>query len=321
MKATILNGKEYQKTIFNKIKNEIIQIEKEHSRKPGITFIGCIGHLPLMKYTLGLHEKAARELGFKTIVETCPHTISEKDLLDVVDKHNNDDTVHAIILFQPVPKHINAINIIERINNKKEVEGFHPKNIIETLTKGLKGNQNSMCLPMALKELFKISDIKIESGQQFTFVADQDFLSNPFRSLILRTASSLVVPPDCVLTIVDSAHKELMKICEQADYLIIISEKPEFFSPTSLKPDMCIVDIYSNLVKEIPSKKNPEILVPVIKGGVDTEAVMKLPVKIAPCPGGLMPVLLAILFKNVLEAFKFTIFNENSNLQAKATFH
>ncbi|NNC50303.1 MAG: hypothetical protein HKO01_07180 [Flaviramulus sp.] len=307
MKAKILSGKEYQKTNFNEIKNEITQIVKKHKKRPGITFICCLGHLPLMKYTLDIHKEASNKLGFKTIIEIFSPKATEQDLFEVVDKHNNNDSVHAIVLFQPVPKHINALSIIERINRKKEVECFHPENIMETLIKGLKGSLYPMCLPIALMELFKISDIKIETGQQFTFVADRDFLSNAFRSLILRTASSLVVPSDCVMTIVDSEHKQLMKICEKADYLIIVSEKPGFFKPKSLKPNMCIVDVYSNLVNEIPHKTNPDMKVPIIKGGVDTDLVKKLPVNFAPCPGGLMPILLPILFKNVLKAFKLNV--------------
>lgn len=304
METKILNGTAYQNSIFNEIKNEISDIKARHNMIPGIAFIACVGHLPLMKYTIALHDQTAIGLGFHAIIERRPHTVEEEELIEIIEKLNQDDTIHAIILLQPVPKHINAIRIIEKIDRDKEVEGFHPINVIDTLTKGVYNTKYPMCLPVALIELFKNAGIEFQKGQEFVFAADQDFISNPFRSLILRTASSQIVPSDCSFTIVNNENEKIMDFCKRADFLFIISENPEFLKPEWLKPGVCIVDIYSNLVKEVPSKNNPNILIPVIKGGINTEAVKNIAGKIAPCPGGLMPILLAVLFRNALIAFK-----------------
>jgi len=311
MKTRILNGSNYQNSIFNKIKNEIEVIKVNQGRMPGIAFIAYVGHLPLMKYNIALHHKTAQGLGFNSRIETLPHTADEEDVFAIIEKLNLDDEIHAIVLLQPVPKHINAISIIEKIQKDKEVEGFHPQNVIETLTKGVYNTLYPMCLPTALIELFKISDIKIKEGQEFVFVADQGFISDPFRSLILRTASSQIVPKGCSLTVVNSDNNKIKDFCKRADYLMVISETPEFLNPEWLKPGVCIVDIYSNLIKEIPSKKNPSILIPIIRGGVNTEAVNNIASTIAPCPGGLMPVLLAVILRNAFDAFKNSTLSHN----------
>ena len=98
-----------------------------------------------------------------------------------------------------------------------------------------------------------------------------------------------------------------MAISEQADFIIVVSEQPEFFKPEHLKSNACIIDVYSNLIDEVPSKKDPKTMIPIIKGGVDTNWVMEKAGAVVPCPGGLMPVLLAVLFRNVLKAFSLNM--------------
>lgn len=91
--------------------------------------------------------------------------------------------------------------------------------------------------------------------------------------------------------------------CKRADYLVVVTKTPEYVKPEWLKPGVCIIDIYSNLVKEIPSKADPKKLVPVIRGGVNVNAVTNIAGAILPIPGGLMTVVMAILFRNTVISF------------------
>jgi methylenetetrahydrofolate dehydrogenase (NADP+)/methenyltetrahydrofolate cyclohydrolase len=307
METKIIKGDVIQQNIFKEVKNDVDRLKEKCSKVPGIAFLGYVGHQPLMKYTIGMHVQAAKELGFHTVLETRPADTTEKELIDIIEVLNHDSTIHAIVLLQPVPRQINPIKIIERIDLNKEVEGFHPKNVMETLTKGIFQTKYPMCLPISLLELFKMEGVKVQKNDEFVFAADQDFISNPFRNMILRTASSQVIPPYCSFTLVNNDNEKLSEHCKRADYLFVISENPEFLPPDYLKPGVCIVDIYSNLVKEVPSKKDPSRLVPVIRGGVSTESVKNIAGMIAPCPGGLMPVLLAFLFRNAVRAFTDTL--------------
>jgi len=307
METKILNGTAYRDRIFSEIKHEIADAKTKYMQMPGIAFIAFEGHIPLMKYTIALHLQAARNLGFNVILETCPHTSGEEEMVKIIEKMNRADSIHAIVLLQPVPKHINAIELIEHIDRNKEIEGFHPMNVIDTLTKGIYKSKYPMCLPTALFELFDNAGIQVERGQEFVFAVDSDFISNPFRSLILRTASSQAVSSDCSFTIVNNDNEKLKDFCRRADFLFVISETPEFLKPEWLKPGVCIIDVYANLIKEVASKKNPDMMIPVIRGGVNTEAVMNIAGAIAPCPGGLMPILLSVLLRNAFVAFKHAL--------------
>jgi methylenetetrahydrofolate dehydrogenase (NADP+)/methenyltetrahydrofolate cyclohydrolase len=96
----------------------------------------------------------------------------------------------------------------------------------------------------------------------------------------------------------------VIECCKKADYLVIVTKHPEYVKPEWLKPGVCIIDIYSNLVKEIPSKNDPSKLVPIIRGGISAESAKNIASAILPVPGGLMTTVLAILFHNAMLAFK-----------------
>lgn len=307
METRILNGAVYKDEIFGRIKNEIATLQRAHKGVPAITFIAPVGHEPLMKYTIGLHEQAARGLGFSVKTETVRADASEELLLDIVDKQNEDDSVHAIVLLQPMPKQLNAIRIINRIRPEKEVEGFHEKHLITMLQRESGKIRYPMVLPTALNELFAMAGIEKKDSSNWLFVADDEFFTRPFTNMVVKTACPQVVPDTCSLTIINKNSSMLVDHLRMTDYLFVISKCPGYLRGEWLKPGVCIVDVYSNLVSEVPSSKNPGTIIPVIRGGVTQDAVNQVAGILAPCPGGLMPLVLAILFSNALKAFKLSL--------------
>ena len=302
--ARILNGSELKDNIFKKIKDDITDLKMRYKKVPGIAFIAVLGHEPLMKYTIALHDQAARELGFNVIIETRPNNVSEEELFELVNKLNQNNTVHSIVLLQPLPEHLDAIRIISKIDPDKEVEGFHPHHIESMLRKGIQKTKYPMVLPTALTELFKNCDVQIHSDAEWVFVVDDEFFKRPFTNMVVKTACIRVVPDDSSCTIVNHDSQKLAEYINRADYLFIITKKPGFLQPEWLKPGVCIVDVYSNLIREVPSKKDPNILLPVIRGGVFVDRVKNIAGAISPCPGGLMPIVLAVLLRNSLISFK-----------------
>ena len=119
--------------------------------------------------------------------------------------------------------------------------------------------------------------------------------------MVVRTAASKVVPDDCPVTILNKNSEKIIEHCKRADFLVVVSKTPEYIKPEWLKPGVCIIDIYSNLVREVPSKNDPNKLVPVIRGGVNVESVQHIAGAILPIPGGLMTVVMAILFRNTVD--------------------
>ena len=309
METTILGGSLYQQGMMKDLKAEINLLSLIHHKQPGIAFIAMVGHEPLLKYTIGLHLAAAEGLGFKVLLETRPHDVAEREVIEIIDKLNLNEDIHAIVLLQPIPQHLSSINLTRRINPDKEVEGFHPMNMMDTAINGIQHSRYPMCLPVALLELFSNENLIIKEDSEFVFIFDDYFFSNPFTKLILRTATSIVVPDNCSNTILSTGNHKLAEHCRSADYLFVISKQVEFLKSEWLKPGVCVIDIYSNLVKEVPSKKDASKMIPVIRGGVNVASVQGIASAIAPVPGGLMQILLVVLFRNSLMAFKYAMLN------------
>ncbi|MCK5080001.1 MAG: hypothetical protein KAR09_08655, partial [Bacteroidales bacterium] len=142
---------------------------------------------------------------------------------------------------------------------------------------------------------------------EWVLLLDEEFFSNQLVNMVTRTAFTKAVPKDCILTIINRKSQKLIEHCKRADYLVVVTKEPEYVQVEWLKPGVCIIDIYSNLVKEVPSKKDPGRLVPVIRGGVNVESVLNTAGAILPIPGGLMSVVLAILLRNALTSFVTTL--------------
>jgi methylenetetrahydrofolate dehydrogenase (NADP+) / methenyltetrahydrofolate cyclohydrolase len=310
METQVLNGAPYKDDIFSTIKDKISALASQGEKLPGITFIAPVGHEPLMKYTIGLHEQAARGLGFVVNTEIVPSDTTEEQLFGIVDRLNADESVHAIVLLQPMPKQLNAIRIINRITPEKEVEGFHEKHLITMLQKEYNKIRYPMVLPTALDELFSRAGIVKKENTDWLFVADDEFFTRPFTNMVVKTACPQVVPDNCSFTIVNKGSTQFIDHCKRADFLFVVSKCPGYIQPEWLKPGVCIVDVYSNLVNEIPSTKHPGMMIPVIRGGVNPDTVNNVAGIIAPCPGGLMPLVLAILFSNALKAFNLKLAGE-----------
>jgi len=310
METMIIKGDAVKNKIFGDVKNEIAGLREKYHKVPGIAFIGfsCV---PLAKYNIPLHVQLAEAMGFKVWKEIEPDDITEEVVFSHIEKLNLDDNIHAIVILQPLPAHLNPIRIINKIDPCKEVEGFHPANMLSMLIPELQTSKYPMCLPAALFEMFGEAGMQFQKDQEWVFLLDDEFFSNTLTSMIVRTAASKVVPGDSTVTYLNKESQNLIEHCKRADFLVVVSKTPEYIRPEWLKPGVCIIDIYSNLVREVPSKSDPDRLVPVIRGGVNVESVQHIASAILPIPGGLMTVVMAILFRNTVMAFKNAI---NGNL-------
>jgi methylenetetrahydrofolate dehydrogenase (NADP+)/methenyltetrahydrofolate cyclohydrolase len=308
METKIIKGDFIQEKIFTEVKTEIHALTEKLQRKPGIAFIGFTG-IPLGKYNIPLHINMAETLGFNVIKEIKPENTTQNELFELIESYNQNDDIHAIVLLQPLPFHLVPIRIVNKIRPDKEVEGFHPQNMLGNLIPEIPTNNYPMCLPAALFEMFKEAGMQIQKDQEWVFVLDDEFFTNSLTYMIVRTAASKVVPKDCPVTFINKDSEKLTLYTKRADFLVIVTKFPEYFQAEWLKPGSCVIDIYSNLVREVPSKKDPNRLVPIIRGGIEGKTAEGIAGAILPIPGGLMTVVMAILFRNALQAFKNSINN------------
>ncbi len=303
METKIIKGDLIKDKIFNEVKTEISMLQEKYHAAPGIAFIGfsCV---PLAKYNIPLHVQTAQFMGMKVTSDILANDTTEKEVFDLIDSLNANDEVHAIVLLQPLPDQLNPVRIVNRIDPAKEVEGFHPLNMMSTMIPDIQTGRYPMCLPEALFEMFREAEIQTRKDQEWVFLLDDGFFSNTLTKMIVRAAASRVVPNDCAVTFVNKDSKNMVDQCKRADILVVVTKSPEYIQPGWLKPGVCIIDIYSNLVREIPSKNDPTKLVPIIRGGVNVDSVNQIAGAILPIPGGLMTVVMAILFRNTVISFR-----------------
>ncbi len=303
METRMIKGDSVKDRIFGEVKKEITDLGGKYHESPGIVFIGfsCV---PLAKYNIPLHVQLAESLGFKVWTETEPDNVTEDEVFDLIGSLNRDEKIDAIVILQPLPAHLNPIRIINKIDPRKEVEGFHPANMLSTMIPDIPTTGYPMCLPAALTEMFREAGMQVRKDQEWVFLLDEEFFTNTLTKMIVRTAASKVVPDDCAVTILSKNSGKLVDHCRRADFLVVVSKTTEYILPEWLKPGVCVIDIYSNLVREVPSKNDPGRMVPVIRGGVNVESVQKIAGAIVPIPGGLMTVVMAILFRNTVLSFR-----------------
>jgi methylenetetrahydrofolate dehydrogenase (NADP+) / methenyltetrahydrofolate cyclohydrolase len=306
METQIIKGDFVKDRIFSEVKTEVANLIEKHHKTPGIAFIG-FSNVPLSKYNIPFHVQLAQAAGFNVFKDIKEENTTEEDMFSLIDSLNHNDDIHAIVLLQPLPLHLNPIRIINRINPEKEVEGFHPQNMLSTLIPDIKTERYPMCLPSALFEMLKDAGSQLKSDQEWVFLMDEEFVSNTLTHMVVRSAASRVVPHDCSVTYITKESGHMIEYCKKADILVVVTKQPEYIQPEWLKPNVGIIDIYSNLVKEIPSKEDANKLIPIIRGGVNVEMAMNIASFILPIPGGLMSVVLTILLRNAIQAFKNSI--------------
>ncbi len=303
METKIIKGDFVKDKIFSEVKNEVSRLQEKYQQTPGIAFVG-FNCTPLAKYNIPLHIHMAQNMGFQVFTEILSNDAREEEVFEVIDRLNSDKNIHAIVLLQPLPEQLNPVRIVNMIDPVKEVEGFHPVNMMGTMVPDIRSERYPMCLPEALFEMFGEAGVHPEKDQEWVFLVDDGFFSNTLTKMIVRAAASRVVPDDCAATFVNKDSRYMVEHCKRADFLVVVTKIPEYIQPEWLKPGVCIIDIYSNLVKEVPSKADPEKLVPVIRGGVSVGVADNIASAILPIPGGLMTVVMAILFRNTVIAFK-----------------
>jgi methylenetetrahydrofolate dehydrogenase (NADP+) / methenyltetrahydrofolate cyclohydrolase len=303
METQIIKGDVVKDSIFGEVKFEVASLIEKHHKIPGIAFIG-FSNVPLSKYNIPFHVQLAQAAGFNVFKEIRDENTTEEELFKLIDSLNNNNDIHAIVILQPLPLHLNPIRIINHINPDKEVEGFHPQNMLSTLIPDIQTERYPMCLPSALFEMIKEAEIQLKDDQEWVFLMDEEFVTNKLTYMVVRSAASKVVPSNCSITYITRESSHLIDYCKNADILVVVTKYPEYIKPEWLKPNVGIIDIYSNLVKEIPSKEDANKLIPIIRGGINTESVMNIASFLLPIPGGLMGVVLCILLRNALLSFK-----------------
>lgn len=281
----LLQGNIIASQITTSLQKEIAQFSL---RKPGLAFIR-VGDNPASKVYINLKKKKCQEVGIRSFDYELSETTSFIELVELIDQLNEDSNIDGILLQLPIPPHLDALALLEKINPHKDVDGFHPFN----MGKLLLGHVDGLiaCTPKGIHRLLVEYNIPI-SGKHVVILGRSNIVGKPLAALLVQKH------PDCnaTVTLAHSHTTELDALCQQADILVAAIGSPKFIKKNMVKPGSVVIDVGMN---KIVSKENYSLV-----GDVDFDAVAPLCSFITPVPGGIGPMTIATLLENTVEAYK-----------------
>lgn len=287
---TIIDGNKTAAEIRIELKQKIDKLKAEGKNVPGLVTI-LVGENPASQVYVRSKIKDCQEIGMRTKAENHPAEISEKDLLNLVKKYNEDHDFHGILVQLPLPKHINENKIIEAISPKKDVDGFSPTSIGNLVI----GNETfASCTPAGIQELLIRYTIETK-GKHVVVLGRSNIVGKPIANIMLQKKEHA----NSVVTICHSAAKNIADYTKQADILIAAIGSPEFVKADMVKEGAVVIDVGINRIED-PTKPKGYRLV----GDVDFENVSKKCSYITPVPGGVGPMTRAMLLQNTYKAYQ-----------------
>jgi len=292
MAARLIKGTEISKQIREELTKEIAELKEKHGVTPGLATI-LVGDDPGSKVYVGQKEKACNNLGIYSERTDVPADISETDLLDLVDRFNDDGKVHGILVQLPLPKQIDAERVIYAINPDKDVDCFHPVNVGKLMI----GAATFLpCTPHGIVELLRRSDVTTE-GKHVVVVGRSNIVGKPMANLMLQP------PPggNATVTLCHSKTADLAAFTKIADILIVAVGHPKTITGDMVKEGVVVIDVGVNRIGKTPEGKA------ILAGDVDFDSVQEKSAAITPVPGGVGPMTITMLMKNTVVAAKASI--------------
>lgn len=279
----ILNGREVASEVLQKARNEINLLKQEKKRIPGLAVI-LVGENPASHTYVKNKEKTCIELGMYSEVHRLPASITEPELIKILDTLNNNKNIDGILVQLPLPSHIKVDNIINKISPEKDVDGLNPYNLGKLVS-----GQNCLtpCTPQGVIEILKHYAIKI-NGMHAVVVGRSNLVGKPLSILLLQE--------NATVTITHSKTKNLEDIAKSADLLICAIGKANLVNKNWVKPGAIVIDVGINKIIENGVSK--------LVGDVDYKSVSNICQAITPVPGGVGPVTIAMLISNTMKAYK-----------------
>jgi methylenetetrahydrofolate dehydrogenase (NADP+)/methenyltetrahydrofolate cyclohydrolase len=300
MSAKLIKGTEIREQILEEITSEVAKIKEEHGVVPGLVTI-LVGENPASISYVTLKIKTAHRVGFTEIQDTQPIDIPEVDLLALIEKYNNDETINGILVQLPLPDHIDEKKILNTIDPDKDVDGFHPVNVGRLM---IGGNEVKFppCTPAGIQEMFIRAGVET-SGAEVVVVGRSNIVGKPIANMMLQKGEGA----NSTVTIVHTRTKNMEEHCKRADILIVAAGVPNLVKPEWIKPGACVIDVGVNRVGEKPSAKDPNRMVAILRGDVDFDAAKDIAGYITPVPGGVGPMTITMLMLNTLKALKYKL--------------
>ncbi|SHJ66852.1 methylenetetrahydrofolate dehydrogenase (NADP+) / methenyltetrahydrofolate cyclohydrolase [Anaerobranca californiensis DSM 14826] len=274
MAAALIDGK----LIAQKVKDEIqkrVDNLKAKGITPGLGVI-LVGEDPASQAYVGMKEKTCKKLGIHSEVYRLDGNTSEKEVLDLLEKLNNDSNIHGILVQLPLPKHIDEWKVLDAIDPQKDVDGFHSINVGNLC---IGRDAFVPCTPLGVIVMLEHCNVDL-TGKHVVVVGRSNIVGKPMAQLALQRHATV--------TIAHSRTKDLAAITRQADVLIVAVGRPKMITKDMVKEGAVVIDVGINRVESG------------LVGDVDFDGVKEVASQITPVPGGVGPMTIAMLMHNTV---------------------
>lgn len=290
----LIDGKFIADTIKKEIAQSVEQMIAEGKKRPHLAAI-LVGHDGGSETYVAHKVKSCEQCGFESTLIRYEDDVTEAELLAAIQRLNDDESVDGFIVQLPLPRHISEQKIIEAIDYRKDVDGFHPINV-GRMSIGLPCYLSAT--PAGIIELLGRYNINTK-GANCVVLGRSNIVGKPVASLMMQKHN----PGDATVTVCHSATKNLKEICAQADIIIAALGSPGFVKEDMVKPGAVIIDVGTTRVPDATRKSGFRL-----SGDVDFENVAEKCSYITPVPGGVGPMTIVSLMKNTLLAAQHAIY-------------
>lgn len=292
----IIDGKETAMEIKQEIAKEVKRMMAAGEKQPHLAAI-LVGHDGGSETYVANKVKACDECGFKSTLIRFEDDITEDELLQAIDKLNHNDDVNGFIVQLPLPRHIDEQKVIEAIDYKKDVDGFHPINV-GRMSIGLPCFRSAT--PQGILALLERYGIET-SGKHCVVLGRSNIVGKPVAQMLLQKDN----PGNCTVTVCHSATEDLPRQCRRADILIAAIGQPHFVKADMVKKGAVVIDVGTTRLPSTKTKSGFKLY-----GDVDFDEVAPLCSFITPVPGGVGPMTICALMKNTLLAAQHKIYQK-----------
>ncbi|HFI0375249.1 TPA: bifunctional methylenetetrahydrofolate dehydrogenase/methenyltetrahydrofolate cyclohydrolase [Streptococcus suis] len=274
----VIEGKALAVKMQTALAEKTAQLKAEKGLVPGLVVI-LVGEDPASQVYVRNKERSALAAGFKSEVVRVPDTISEAELLELIEGYNQDDAWHGILVQLPLPAHISEEKVLLAIDPNKDVDGFHPTN----MGKFWSGHPVMIpSTPAGIMEMFKEYQIELE-GKSALVIGRSNIVGKPMAQLLLDA--------NATVTIAHSRTKNLPELARQADIIVVAIGRGHFVTKEFVKPGAVVIDVGMN------RDENGKLI-----GDVKYDEVAELASYITPVPGGVGPMTITMLMEQTYEA-------------------
>lgn len=279
MTAKIIDGKALAKKMQGQLAEKVAQLKAQHGIVPGLVVI-LVGDNPASQVYVRNKERSALAAGFTSETVRLSDSISQEELLAVIEKYNQDPAFHGILVQLPLPSHINDKRVILAIDPKKDVDGFHPMN-----TGHLWSGRPLMvpCTPAGIMEMFREYQVDLE-GKNAVIVGRSNIVGKPMAQLLLDK--------NATVTLTHSRTRHLARVCKRADVLIVAIGQGNFVTKDYVKEGAVVIDVGMN--RDDDDGK--------LIGDVKFDEIAKLASLLTPVPGGVGPMTITMLLEQTYQA-------------------